>query len=37
VRAHGGNIVLAEKSGPGARFEIVIPDRRGANGRNGNQ
>ena len=33
VRAHGGTIALAEKAGPGARFDIVIPDRRAANGR----
>ena len=28
TRAHGGSVTLAEKVGPGARFEIVIPDRR---------
>lgn len=28
TRAHGGTITLAEKAGPGARFEIVIPDGR---------
>jgi signal transduction histidine kinase len=27
VRAHGGKIALAERPGPGAVFEIVIPDR----------
>lgn len=27
TRAHSGSIALAEKPGPGARFEIVIPDR----------
>ena len=35
VRAHGGTIALAEKGGPGARFDIVIPDRRAPNGRSG--
>jgi signal transduction histidine kinase len=33
VRAHGGTIVLVNKPGPGASFEIVIPDRTGGNGR----
>lgn len=33
VRAHSGTIALADKAGPGARFEIVIPDRPAA--RNG--
>jgi signal transduction histidine kinase len=28
TRAHGGALCLADKAGPGARFEIVIPDRR---------
>ncbi|HVY87802.1 MAG TPA: ATP-binding protein, partial [Hyphomonadaceae bacterium] len=27
VRAHGGSIMLRETGGPGASFEIVIPDR----------
>ena len=35
ARAHGGSVSLVEKSGPGARFEIAIPDRRGPNGRGG--
>ena len=35
VRAHGGMIALADKAGPGARFELTIPDRRPGNGRNG--
>lgn len=30
VRAHGGTIALVERPGPGATFEIVIPDRGGA-------
>jgi signal transduction histidine kinase len=29
VRAHGGSIALLEHAGPGATFEIVIPDRNG--------
>ena len=33
VRAHGGSIALVDRPGPGAVFEIVIPDRRPANGR----
>jgi len=35
VRAHGGTIALIDTAGPGATFEIVIPDRAGKNGRNG--
>ena len=35
VRAHGGTIALVDAAGPGATFEIVIPDRAGKNGRNG--
>lgn len=35
VRAHGGSIALVDSAGPGATFEIVIPDRPGKNGRNG--
>jgi signal transduction histidine kinase len=35
VRAHGGSIALVDTGGPGATFEIVIPDRPGQNGRNG--
>jgi signal transduction histidine kinase len=35
VRAHGGTITLLEAEGPGAVFEIAIPDRPGRNGRNG--
>jgi signal transduction histidine kinase len=33
ARAHGGAITLAEKAGPGARFEITLPDRPQPNGR----
>ncbi len=33
ARAHGGSVSLAEKDGPGACFEIVIPYRRDSNGR----
>ena len=33
VRAHGGTIALVESPGPGATFEIVIPDRPGRGGR----
>jgi signal transduction histidine kinase len=33
VRAHGGTIALIEKPGPGASFEIVIPDTASGNGR----
>jgi signal transduction histidine kinase len=33
VRAHGGSIALLDEPGPGAIFEIVIPDRNGRNGR----
>ena len=29
VRAHGGTIMLVDMAGPGAVFEIVIPDRPG--------
>jgi signal transduction histidine kinase len=32
VRAHGGTIALVDKPGPGASFEIVIPDRISGNG-----
>lgn len=32
VRAHGGTIALVDRPGPGAVFEIVIPDRAAANG-----
>ena len=32
VRAHGGSITLVDHSGPGAIFEIAIPDRPGAGG-----
>ena len=35
VRAHGGAIALVEQAGPGARFEIDIPDRPQPDGRNG--
>ena len=35
IRAHGGSIALVDAAGPGATFEIVIPDRPGKNGRNG--
>ena len=35
VRAHGGTIALVAKDGPGARFEFVIPDRRGDKGARG--
>jgi signal transduction histidine kinase len=35
IRAHGGSIALVDTAGPGATFEIVIPDRPGRNGRNG--
>lgn len=35
VRAHGGAITLVESEGPGAVFELSIPDRPGRNGRNG--
>jgi signal transduction histidine kinase len=35
VRAHGGAIALLDEAGPGAVFEIVIPDRPSAAGRNG--
>lgn len=27
VRAHGGSIALVDKAGPGARFEVILPDR----------
>ncbi|MCQ8783604.1 HAMP domain-containing sensor histidine kinase [Mangrovibrevibacter kandeliae] len=30
VQAHGGSIRLAERAGPGARFEIELPPREGA-------
>ena len=29
IRAHGGTIMLVDMTGPGAVFEIVIPDRPG--------
>jgi signal transduction histidine kinase len=32
VRAHGGTISLADRPGPGATFEIVIPDPPGQRG-----
>jgi signal transduction histidine kinase len=35
VRAHGGSISLVDHPGPGAVFEIVIPDRPKRSGRNG--
>jgi signal transduction histidine kinase len=35
VRAHGGAIALIDHAGPGAIFEIVIPDRPGRGVRNG--
>ena len=35
VRAHGGTVVLADKAGPGARFEVTLPDRAGPATRNG--
>jgi signal transduction histidine kinase len=35
VRAHGGSITLVDHSGPGAIFEIVIPDRSGGGNRQG--
>jgi signal transduction histidine kinase len=35
ARAHGGGIALVDSAGPGATFEIVIPDRPGKNGRTG--
>ena len=34
VRAHGGSIALADDRGPGATFQIVIPDANGGVGRN---
>jgi two-component system sensor histidine kinase KdpD len=30
ARAHGGDATLADKHGPGARFEVVVPATRGA-------
>jgi len=33
VRAHGGSIMLRDSGGPGAAFEIVIPDRTAIGGR----
>jgi signal transduction histidine kinase len=33
IRAHGGSIALLDRTGPGATFRIVIPDRSPANGR----
>ena len=35
ARAHGGGIALVERAGPGARFEVTLPDRRQPDGRNG--
>jgi signal transduction histidine kinase len=35
IRSHGGSITLIEGAGPGAVFEIVIPDRPGRSSRNG--
>ena len=35
VRAHGGSIALVDQAGPGARFEMTLPDRRRPDGRNG--
>jgi signal transduction histidine kinase len=35
VRAHGGALALVDTPGPGATFEITLPDRTGRNGRNG--
>jgi signal transduction histidine kinase len=35
VRAHGGTIALVDQAGPGATFEIVIPDRPANGGQNG--
>ena len=35
ARAHGGSIALIDTAGPGATFEIVIPDRPKKTGRNG--
>ena len=35
VRAHGGSIILVDHRGPGAIFEIAIPDRPGGGNRHG--
>lgn len=35
ARAHGGSIALVERPGPGARFEVTIPDRPQPGARNG--
>jgi signal transduction histidine kinase len=35
ARAHGGSIALVDRAGPGARFEVTLPDRRQTDGRNG--
>ncbi|MBN9010394.1 MAG: HAMP domain-containing histidine kinase, partial [Rhizobiales bacterium] len=35
IRAHGGTIALVEAVGPGAIFELSVPDRPGRGGRNG--
>ena len=35
ARAHGGGIALVDKAGPGARFEVTLPDRPQPDGRNG--
>ena len=35
ARAHGGGIALVDRAGPGARFEVTIPDRPHPDGRNG--
>jgi signal transduction histidine kinase len=36
ARAHGGSIALVDRPGPGARFEVTIPDRPQPGSRNGN-
>lgn len=35
ARAHGGSIALVDRPGPGARFEVTIPDRAQRGTRNG--
>ena len=35
ARAHGGGVALVGKAGPGARFEVTLPDRPAPNARNG--
>jgi signal transduction histidine kinase len=37
ARAHGGGIVLVDRAGPGARFEVTLPDREQPDGRNGDR